>query len=124
QIRRRLIAVAGMLLAIILTADSEAGLLKTKVTEKVTQLIDLLRDESATEYEEVECLAALGTKEVYDACDSAIPLRHERTAARWRLHSHPGHPARRQATPAGTLRAIEQPFGLFSLFPVLTSDDS
>jgi hypothetical protein len=53
QIRRRLIAVAGVLFAIVITTDSEAGLLNTEVAKKVTQLIDLLRDESATEYKEV-----------------------------------------------------------------------
>jgi hypothetical protein len=50
--RRRLIAVAGVLLAIALTTDTEADLLHKEVAQKVTQLIDLLRDESATEYKE------------------------------------------------------------------------
>lgn len=50
--RHRLIAVAGVLLAMALTTDTEAGLLRKEVARKVTQLIDLLRDESATEYNE------------------------------------------------------------------------
>jgi hypothetical protein len=52
MIRRRLIAMAGVLLAIVLTTDTEAGLLHKEVAQKITQLIDLLRDESATEYKE------------------------------------------------------------------------
>src|SRR5215467_1955822 len=49
---RKLIAVAGVLLAMALTTDTEAGLSHKEVAQKVTQLIDLLRDESATEYNE------------------------------------------------------------------------
>jgi hypothetical protein len=52
MICRRLIAVAGVLLTIALTTDTEAGLVHKEVAQKVTQLIDLLRDESATEYKE------------------------------------------------------------------------
>jgi hypothetical protein len=53
QRRRRLIAVAGVLFAIALTTNAEAGSLHQEVAKKVTQLVDLLRDESATEYKEV-----------------------------------------------------------------------
>src|SRR5712691_11150643 len=51
--RWRLIAVVGVLFAIVMTIHSEAGLLHKEVAKKVTQLIDLLRDESATEDKEV-----------------------------------------------------------------------
>ena len=51
-IQRRLIAVAGVLLALALTSTTEAGLGHKEVAQKVTQLIELLRDEAATEYKE------------------------------------------------------------------------
>src|SRR5262245_7564077 len=53
ELVRRLIAVVGVLLAIVLTTHSEAGLLNKDVAQKLTQLIDLLRDESAIEYKDV-----------------------------------------------------------------------
>jgi hypothetical protein len=62
MIRRRLIAVVGVLLAIALTTDSEAGLLRKEVAQKVTQLIDLLRDESATEYKEGQSISIVKLK--------------------------------------------------------------
>jgi len=60
--RRRLIAVAGVLLAIALTTDTEADLLHKEVAQKVTQLIALLRDESATEYTEGRGLSLVKLK--------------------------------------------------------------
>jgi hypothetical protein len=53
ELIRRLIAVVGVLLTMVLTTDSEAGLLNKDVAQKVTQLIGLLRDESVAEYKEV-----------------------------------------------------------------------
>jgi hypothetical protein len=53
---------AGVLLAIALTTHSEAGLLHKEVAQKVTQLIDLLRDESATEYQEVRDISIVKLK--------------------------------------------------------------
>ncbi len=50
--RCRLIAVVGVLLTVVLITDSEASLLDTEVANKVAQLVDLLRDESAAEYKE------------------------------------------------------------------------
>ena len=52
QIRRTLIAVVGVLITLVLTTDAEAALLNTEVVKKVTQLVDLLRDESAAEFKE------------------------------------------------------------------------
>ena len=51
-IRRRLIAVAGVLLALAFARNTEASLVHKEVAQKVTQLIDLLRDEAATEYKD------------------------------------------------------------------------
>ena len=45
-------AMVGILIALVLTTDSEAALLNTEVAKKVSQLVDLLRDESAAEYKE------------------------------------------------------------------------
>jgi hypothetical protein len=59
QRRRGLSTIAGVLLIMALATDAKAGLLHNEVAKKVAQLIDLLHDESATEYQEARGISII-----------------------------------------------------------------